>query len=239
MTEARALVALSGGQDSTTCLYWAIAEFGRSNVSAISFDYGQRHAVELALAKRIAERAGVPHRILHVQAFSELAAASLTNPDVSNTPDEHAARNAYADRKGLPQSFVPGRNIVFLSLAAAHAVQHDIQYLVTGVCEADDAGYPDCRDAFINSLSNTIRIGMDEPTFQIVTPLMFRSKAETWQLADELGVLPIIVSDTNTCYEGDRDHSHRWGFGCGVCPACMTRREGYEHWQISLASQVG
>lgn len=232
-----AVVALSGGQDSTTCLYWAKQKFG-GEIHAVSFDYGQRHRVELQLASKVARAAGARHSVLDVRAFAQLGAASLTNEFISNTGDAEAARNRVADEKGLPQSFVPGRNIVFLSLVAAYAVQRGITDIVTGVCEADDAGYPDCRADFVDAIEYAIRLGMATPNLFIHTPLMQRTKAETWELADELGVLDVIVNDTNTCYEGDRSQLHPWGTGCGVCPACMTRREGYEHWQESLRSQV-
>lgn len=230
-----AVVALSGGQDSTTCLHWALREFD-GDVHAVSFDYGQRHRVELSLARRIADDAGVPHKVLTIGAFSELGAASLTNTFISNQPDG-VMRNSVADERGLPQSFVPGRNIVFLSLAAAYGIQRAMHVVVTGICQADEAGYPDCRNDFRASLEYTIRLGTATRDFWLKAPLMHRTKAQTWALAEELGILDVIIRETNTCYEGDREILHPWGYGCGRCPACITRQNGWAEYrgQTTLA----
>lgn len=227
-----AVVCLSGGQDSATCLHWALREF--ENVHAVSFAYGQRHRIELRLARNMTDDLRIPHVVLEVDAFSELGAASLTNAAISNIGDGDEVNQMAIDR-GLPQSFVPGRNIVFLSLAAAYGVQRGIENVVTGICQADDAGYPDCRNDFRASLEETIRIGMATPEFLLWAPLMSRSKAETWALADELGILDAIIHGTNTCYEGDREALHDWGYGCGECPACVTRRQGFRTFQASKA----
>lgn len=240
--ETGTVVALSGGQDSATCLYWALRRWPIGSVSAVSFDYGQRHKIELELAERLALRTGVPHTILTLDAFVELGAASLTNPDIPNVAGAAIAFNAppgvrgpavnlAAAERGLPASFVPGRNIVLLGLAAALAVQEGKDSIVTGVCQADDAGYPDCRDVFVLSMERTIRVGMDTPSFTINAPLLNLNKAGTFDLADKLGVLDVILEDTNTCYEGNRDARHEWGYGCGVCPACVTRAKGFHEFE--------
>lgn len=208
-----ALVVLSGGQDSTTCLFWAIRRFGREHVSAIGFDYGQRHKAELACAEQICADSGVPFEIIETPIINQLSANSLTRADipVEETKPEGAP----------PNTFVEGRNHLFLSYAAIYAKTHGITDLVTGVCETDFSGYPDCRDIFIKSLNVTLNLAMDY-NFVIHTPLMWLDKAQTWKLAKDLGVLDLIYNDTLTCYNGVK------GEGCGHCPACTLRRRGYE-----------
>ncbi|MDH3576328.1 MAG: 7-cyano-7-deazaguanine synthase QueC [Gammaproteobacteria bacterium] len=209
--DAMALVVLSGGQDSTTCLYWAIERFGRANVSTISFDYGQRHKIELECAARIAEHASVSNACLPINTFAALGGDALTDSDIE------VENQASAD-SGLPNTFVPGRNIVFLTFAAAYAYQRGIDHLVTGVAQTDYSGYPDCREDTIRALQQTLRAGM-ESTVLIHTPLMHLSKKETVELAMQLGALPALAL-THTCYKGQRPP-------CGECPACELRAKGF------------
>jgi len=208
-----ALVVFSGGQDSTTCLYWALQHF--TEVKAISFVYGQKHVKEVELAKQLAEEAGVEWSMLDVSFISSLShGCSLTD----TTLDIEAEKK---EGDQFPSTFVPGRNLFFLSIAAVKARDMGIRHLITGVSQTDFSGYPDCRDSFIKSLNVTINLAMDEQ-FVIHTPLMWIDKAQTWALADELGVLDTIRYKTLTCYNGVI------GDGCGHCPACKLRREGLE-----------
>ena len=192
-----ALVVFSGGQDSTTCLFWAKREFKK--VVALSFLYGQKHKKEVELAREIARNAGV----------------ELTDTTMEMDQDKPA--------DSFPNTFVPGRNLFFLSIAAVYARERGINHIVTGVSQTDFSGYPDCRDAFIKSLNVTLNLAMDEQ-FVLHTPLMWIDKAQTWALADELGVLDIIRNDALTCYNGIQ------GDGCGHCPACKLRRQGLEEY---------
>ncbi|SDF78523.1 7-cyano-7-deazaguanine synthase QueC [Sporolituus thermophilus] len=203
-----ALVVFSGGQDSTTCLFWAMKHF--KGVEAVTFDYGQRHRAEIECAQKIAAEQGISHTILDLSLLNQLAPSALTRKDIEVRVGENGS---------LPTTFVPGRNLLFLSFAAVLARQKNIRHIVTGVCETDFSGYPDCRDAFIKSLNVTIQLAMDYQ-FVIHTPLMWLNKAETWQLADELGVLDYIRTNTLTCYHGVI------GDGCGQCPACRLRAAG-------------
>lgn len=216
----KVLVVFSGGQDSTTCLFWAKRNF--SEVYALSFIYGQKHANEVELARSIAEEAGVKWDVMDVSFISRLSTGcSLT--DSSITMDQERPEG------GVPNTFVPGRNMFFLSIAAVYAREHGISHIVTGVSQTDFSGYPDCRDAFIKSLNVTLNLAMDEQ-FVIHTPLMWIDKCETWALADELGVLDLIRERTLTCYNGVQ------GDGCGHCPACKLRREGLEKYLAIKAS---
>jgi 7-cyano-7-deazaguanine synthase len=228
-TSNGAVVALSGGQDSTTCLYYARHRY--APVRAIAFDYGQRHAVELECAADVAEGAGIDLTILKVGALREMAAAGLTNPDIAIAADASDTGADYAAERGLPSSFVPGRNLILLGLAAAYALPKGLDTVVTGVCQEDRAGYPDCRGEFIRALEVSIKVGMDHPGFCIDAPLLTRSKVETWAMADELDCLDVVVRDSHTCYEGVRDQLHAWGYGCGECPSCRVRAESYEEWR--------
>jgi len=205
----QALVVLSGGQDSTTCLYWAIDRFGVDNVEAVTFDYGQRHRIELECARRVASSASVSQTELPIDTFSALGGNSLINTEID------VAEGANG---GLPNTFVPGRNLIFLTFAAAHAWQHGIANIVTGVAQTDYSGYPDCRQETIDSLSETLQLGM-ERKFIIHTPLMNMSKKETVLLAQELGAIE-AMAQTHTCYEGQRPP-------CGKCPACVLRAKGF------------
>lgn len=226
MTEAT-LVLFSGGQDSTTVLAWALERFDR--VETIGFDYGQRHRIELDCRARVldrirelnprwADRLGEDH-VLPLGVLGEISDTALTRGT------EIAMTEA-----GLPNTFVPGRNIIFLTFAAALACRRGLKHLVTGVCETDYSGYPDCRDDTIKALQVALNLGM-EARFVIDTPLMWLDKRQTWELADDLGARPLvelIVEETHTCYEGDRSARHAWGYGCGKCPACELRSAGYE-----------
>jgi 7-cyano-7-deazaguanine synthase len=208
----RALVVLSGGQDSTTCLYWAMDQFGVENVSSVTFDYGQRHRIELSCASEIAGFAKVPNVILPIDTFAALGGDALTDTDI-------AVATETDEDSGLPNTFVPGRNLIFLTFAAAFAYQRGITHLVTGVAETDYSGYPDCREETMQSLQATLRFGM-ESEIQIHTPLMHLSKKATVQLAQKLGAMPAMAM-THTCYNGERPP-------CGACPACILRAKGFE-----------
>lgn len=207
--DQRALVVLSGGQDSTTCLYWALDRF--AEVRAVTFDYGQRHRIELECAANIARQAGIEHRILPLSALAALGGNSLTDGNIVVESTEPAAGE-------LPNSFVPGRNLLFLTLAAAYAWQLGIRHLVTGVAQTDYSGYPDCRQETLDSMQQTLRLGM-ERDFVIHTPLMNLSKKQTVQLAEKLGALEAMAL-THTCYNGERPP-------CGHCPACTLRARGF------------
>lgn len=224
---SKALVLLSGGQDSTTCFYWALDRY--DEIEALSFDYGQRHRVELLAAEATAAKAGVDWECLSVEALKIIGGGSLTNPEIANVGEPGPARNVYAEEHDLPPSFVPGRNPVFFSLAGAFAAMRGISTIVTGVCQQDRSGYPDCRAEFVAAFEIAIQLALDAPAaFRIEAPLMKLDKAQTWALAHQLGRLTEIVLETHTCYEGVRGRPHEWGYGCGECGACVERRKGYE-----------
>lgn len=206
-----AMVCFSGGQDSTTCLFWAKKQF--REVHALSFIYGQKHVKEVELARAIAAKAGVHFDVMDVSFIGKLGHNSLTDTTMKMDAEKPA--------DGVPNTFVPGRNLFFLSIAAVYARERGIRHLVTGVSQTDFSGYPDCRDNFIRSLNVTLNLAMEEQ-FVIHTPLMWIDKAATWALADELGVLDLVRNETLTCYNGIP------GDGCGHCPACKLRREGLE-----------
>ncbi|MGZ0085024.1 7-cyano-7-deazaguanine synthase QueC [Caldibacillus thermoamylovorans] len=209
--EEKAVVVFSGGQDSTTCLFWAKKQFG--DVEAVTFDYGQRHRLEIEVASSIAAELGVRHTVLDLSLLGQLAPNALTRRDI-----------AIEQKEGeLPTTFVDGRNLLFLSFAAVLAKQRGARHMVTGVCETDFSGYPDCRDVFIKSLNVTLNLAMDYE-FVIHTPLMWLTKAETWKLADALGALEFIRTKTLTCYNGVIAD------GCGECPACVLRKRGLEEY---------
>ena len=212
MLNTQALVVLSGGQDSTTCLYWALDKFGSDAVEAITFDYGQRHRVELGCAARVAEFAGVPHTVMPIDTFAALGGNALTDQNIG-------VQKAADIETDLPNTFVPGRNIVFLTFAAAYAWQRNIEHLVTGVAQTDYSGYPDCRQETIEALQLTLRLGMASNVV-IHTPLMSLSKKETVLLARDLGALEAMAL-THTCYDGRRPP-------CGECPACVLRARGFD-----------
>ncbi|MEY3871245.1 MAG: 7-cyano-7-deazaguanine synthase QueC [Pseudomonadota bacterium] len=221
-----ALVLFSGGQDSTTCLAQALARYQR--VETIAFDYRQRHSVELdarlvvlqQLREQFPEWAGKlgEDHLLDLGVLGQVSETSLTRDTAFKM-----------ESSGLPNTFVPGRNLLFLTLAAALAYRRGLEVLVTGVCETDFSGYPDCRDDTMKAMQLALSLGMDK-RFLIETPLMWIDKADTWRLADSLGgkkLVDLIVEHTHTCYLGDREHRHAWGYGCGVCPACELRARGF------------
>ncbi|WP_214848298.1 7-cyano-7-deazaguanine synthase QueC [Exiguobacterium sp. s193] len=209
MKNERALVVFSGGQDSTTCLFQALANY--SEVEVVTFNYGQRHAEELEVARTIAAELGVKHHELDLSLLSQLTSNSLTDHTQQITTNED----------GLPSTFVDGRNHLFLSFAAVLAKGRGIRHIITGVCETDFSGYPDCRDSFIKSLNVTLNLAMDYP-FVIHTPLMWLDKKETWALADSLDAFDFVRERTLTCYNGII------GDGCGDCPACELRKKGLD-----------
>jgi 7-cyano-7-deazaguanine synthase len=222
-----ALVLFSGGQDSTTCLAWALARFAA--VETIGFDYGQRHRVELDCRRRIIARLkgefpdwggklGEDH-LIDLSVLGEVSETALTRDSAI----------AFAE-SGLPNTFVPGRNLLFFTFAAATGYRRGLRHLVGGMCETDYSGYPDCRDDTLKSLQATLSLGMDH-RFVIHTPLMWRDKKATWELARDLGgdaLVELIRSESHSCYLGARDTLHDWGYGCGRCPACDLRRKGWE-----------
>ncbi|MBM7648501.1 7-cyano-7-deazaguanine synthase [Bacillus ectoiniformans] len=211
MKKENAIVVFSGGQDSTTCLFWAKKQF--KQVIAVTFDYGQRHIEELKCAEEIAKELDVPHHILDMSLLNQLAPNALTRKDIDITAKEGE----------VPSTFVEGRNLLFLSFAAVLAKQYDARHIVTGVCETDFSGYPDCRDVFIKSLNVTLNLSMDY-SFVIHTPLMWLDKAETWELSDQLGAFEYVKEKTLTCYNGIK------GSGCGECPACVLRQRGLDQY---------
>jgi 7-cyano-7-deazaguanine synthase len=233
-----ALVLFSGGQDSTTCLALALSKYQR--VETIAFDYRQRHHIELEARLKVlseirlqfpqwADKLGQDH-LLDLAVLGEVSETSLTRDTAFKM-----------EQSGLPNTFVPGRNLLFLTLAAAVAYRRDLQVMVTGVCETDFSGYPDCRDDTMKAMQLALSLGMDK-RFLIETPLMWIDKAATWALAHELGeksgvpnggeaLVNLIIEHTHTCYLGDREHRHPWGYGCGTCPACELRARGYERFK--------
>jgi len=213
----KALVVFSGGQDSTTCLFWALERF--KEVAVVTFNYGQRHALEIECARKIAEEQDVKQYILDMNLLNQLAPNALTRDDIEVAAGEEG---------GLPNTFVPGRNLVFFSFAGILAQQIGAQHIITGVSEADFSGYPDCRDNFIKSLNVTLNLAMDEQLL-LHTPLMWLNKAGVWALADQLGVLNYVREKTLTCYNGIPSD------GCGECPACLLRQRGLERY---LAKKV-
>jgi 7-cyano-7-deazaguanine synthase len=225
MSGSQALVLFSGGQDSTTCLAWALARY--DHVETIGFDYGQRHRIELEMRPAVLAqlrklngwdaKLGEDHMI-DLAVLGQISQTSLTQ-NVAIAMQEN----------GLPNTFVPGRNLIFLNFAAAVAYRRGIKNIVTGVCETDFSGYPDCRDDTMKAVQLALNLGMEQ-RFVIHTPLMWIDKAQTWALADKLGgaaLIDLIREETHTCYNGDRTHHHDWGFGCGTCPACELRAQGY------------
>jgi 7-cyano-7-deazaguanine synthase len=222
-----ALVLFSGGQDSATCLAWALARF--SSVETIGFDYGQRHRIELDCRTRTANRLGREFP----QWGAKLGADHVINlsalGQISDTALTRDSAIALAEN-GLPNTFVPGRNLLFFTFAAATGYRRGLRHLVGGMCETDYSGYPDCRDDTLKALQATLTLGMDRRCV-IHTPLMWRDKRATWELARDLGgdaLVELIREESHSCYLGVRDKSHDWGYGCGGCPACDLRREGWE-----------
>lgn len=225
-----ALVLFSGGQDSTTCLAWALAR--HAHVETVGFDYGQRHRVELAqrlvvreqISRHFPDWAGRlgPDHVLDLSVLGGISESALTQD-----------RAIALQSNGLPNTFVPGRNLVFLTLAAALGYRRSIRLLVGGMCETDFSGYPDCRDETLRAQERALALGLAEEV-RLLTPLMWRDKAQIWALADELGGVPLVslvVEHTHTCYLGLREPRHEWGYGCGACPACDLRAGGWARWR--------
>ncbi|WP_210470058.1 7-cyano-7-deazaguanine synthase QueC [Vibrio crassostreae] len=218
----KAVVVFSGGQDSTTCLIEALNEY--DEVHAITFDYGQRHKLEIEVAKSIAIELGVKaHKVLDVSLLNELAISSLTRDDI---PVSHELQS-----NGLPNSFVPGRNILFLTLSGIYAYQIGASAVITGVCETDFSGYPDCRNSFVKAMESALKQGM-EYDVSLITPLMWLDKAQTWALADKLGHLDFVREKTLTCYNGVI------GNGCGDCPSCKLRADGLASYKQNQATYL-
>jgi 7-cyano-7-deazaguanine synthase len=227
-----ALVLFSGGQDSSVCLAWALARYGR--VETVGFDYGQRHGIELDARRRVRDqivanfpqwsaRLGDDH-MLDIRSFGAVGESALT-----------AERAIDMTERGLPSTFVPGRNLVFFTYAAALADRRGLKALVGGMCETDFSGYPDCRRETLDAMERALNLGMEQ-AFRIETPLMRLTKAETWALAKGLGgeaLVDLIVSDSHTCYRGERSALHPWGYGCRNCPACELREKGWRAWEAA------
>jgi len=236
--DSKALVLFSGGQDSATCLAWALNRF--AHVETVGFDYGQRHRIELDIRPQArnavaavmpdwASRLGDDH-VLDAGLLGAISDTALTR-DVEITMGEN----------GLPTTFVPGRNLLFFTLAGALAYRRGIRHIVSGVCETDYSGYPDCRDETVKAMEHALNLGMDTD-FMLDTPLMWIDKAATWGLANDLGgakLVDVIIEETHTCYEGDRTHRHSWGYGCGKCPACELRAKGFSTYQTAKATVHG
>ena len=230
-----ALVLFSGGQDSSVCLAWALDRYGC--VETVGFDYGQRHSAELTARQRVRDemargfpawtgRLGEDH-VIDIKSFGAIGETALTSE-----------RAIEVTERGLPSTFVPGRNLVFLTYAAALADRRGLAHLVGGMCETDYSGYPDCRRDTLDALEKALNLGMDRD-FAIETPLMRLSKAETWSLAQDLGgeaLVELILEESHTCYLGDRARRHGWGYGCGTCPACELRAKGWAEWRGEAAA---
>ncbi|MBV7493834.1 7-cyano-7-deazaguanine synthase QueC [Pseudomonas sp. PDM24] len=226
---SKALVLFSGGQDSTTCLAWALERY--EHVETIGFDYGQRHRIELECRLNIlqevrnrfpnwAKRLGEDH-VLDLKLLGQISDTAMT-----------AEKTIEFEKNGLPNTFVPGRNLLFLTFAATIAYRRGLTVLVGGMCETDYSGYPDCRDNTLKATQVALSLGMDAPVI-IETPLMWLNKAQTWRLAEELGnrdFVSLIQEESHTCYLGTRQQKHEWGYGCGTCPACELRKTGYEQY---------
>ncbi len=234
---SRALVLFSGGQDSTTCLAWALDRY--EAVETIGFDYGQRHSVELECRKTViaeirksfpqwSNSLGMDH-MLDLKLLGQISDTALTD-----------SRAIEVQKNGLPNTFVPGRNLMFFTLAAAVAYRRGLEVLVGGMCETDYSGYPDCRDNTLKSMQVSLSLGLDSPMV-IETPLMWIDKAATWRMAQKLGgdaLVSLIQDHTHTCYVGDHTTKHVWGFGCGTCPACALRKTGFEGFKLGYANDL-
>ena len=230
LAAARALVLFSGGQDSTTCLAWALARF--AHVETIGFDYGQRHRIEMDVRLETLREM----REAFAQWRDKLGEDHVVNlavlGQISDTALTRDVAIAY-EKNGLPNTFLPGRNLLFLTFAAAVAYRRGLNVLVGGMCETDFSGYPDCRDNTMKAMQVALSLGFDQ-TLRVETPLMWIGKADTWALAESLGgaaLTDLVIEHTHTCYNGVRDTMHAWGYGCGECPACTLRKAGFEKWR--------
>lgn len=225
----KALVIFSGGQDSTTCLHWALSPLFNDfeEVEAISFNYGQKHSVELEQAKKICDSLNITLHIIDISFLNDIVESALTsNGDVNKLND-----------KGLPSSFVPNRNQIFITMAHSLAQKINATHLITGVCQTDYSGYPDCRESFIKAIEWSTNLGSDAD-IKILTPLMYLTKAETFELAMTMGdkAYRSVIEDSHTCYNGDRTTLHDWGYGCGECPACELRSKGYTEFKYLMTN---
>jgi len=218
---SRALVVFSGGQDSTTCLGWAKNRF--EYVESITFDYGQKHRVEIAQAEKIANILGIKNTLLSLDAFSQLNDSAL----IDSTQDIGAHHRTHTN---LPASFVPNRNAIFFTLAHAFAQKQGINHIIIGVNQTDYSGYPDCREPFVKALELALNLG-SEANITFHYPLMHLTKAETFELSDKEGVLELVLNESHTCYNGNHEEKHAWGYGCGECPACILRKAGWETYE--------
>lgn len=225
----KAIVIFSGGQDSTTLLYRAIQFYGADEVHAITFLYGQKHAVELECAKEICKKENVEHMVINVSFLQSIVDSALTSH--GNVNETNA--------KGLPASFVPNRNALFITLAHAYAQKVGAEVLITGVCQTDYSGYPDCRRVFIDGIESVLNMG-SMSTIVIETPLMNLTKAQTFGMAADLDRLEDVIEYSHTCYNGLRGRSNRhfWGYGCGSCPACELRKKGFNEYNYSISKKV-
>ena len=219
----KALIVFSGGQDSTTCLGWALNNF--DYVETITFDYGQKHKVEIEQAEKIAKLLNVKNSVLNINAFSQLNDSALINSDLDIS-------SSHSTKKNLPASFVPNRNAIFFTLAHAFAQKQDIDNIIIGVNQTDYSGYPDCREDFVLALENSLNLG-SESNIKFHYPLIHLTKAETFKLSEDESVLDIVINESHTCYNGNHTTKFDWGYGCGECPACILRREGWKNFNLS------
>jgi len=219
-----ALIVFSGGQDSTTCLGWAKSRF--SDVETITFDYGQKHRVEIYQAIKIAKALHVNNRVLSIDAFSQLSDSALIDGSLDIS-------SAHRTKPNLPASFVPNRNAIFFTLAHAFAQKQGIEHIIVGINQTDYSGYPDCRQNFIEALELTLNLGSDS-NIKFHCPLLHLTKAETFAMSKQEGVLDLVLDESHTCYNGDHNSKNEWGYGCGECPACILRAKGWEEYKKNL-----
>ncbi len=217
-----ALVVFSGGQDSTTCLAWAQNRY--DHVETITFDYQQKHSIEIEQAKKIAKLVNVSNYIFIIDIFAQLADSALL--EVNKEQDINASHHA---KPNLPASFVPNRNAIFFAIAHAYAQKQGLNHIITGINQTDYSGYPDCREPFVKSLEESLNMG-SESNIEFKYPLINLTKAETFKMAKDEGVLDLVLEESHTCYNGDRSVKHEWGYGCGNCPACELRKRGWNEY---------
>jgi 7-cyano-7-deazaguanine synthase len=223
MEKEKAVVIFSGGQDSTTCLYYAIKNYGHENVEAITFDYGQKHIIELVQSKRLCRKENIKQTVVDISFLDTLVESALTSNGDVNVINE----------KGLPASFVPNRNQLFITLAHAYAQKIKAKNVITGVCQTDYSGYPDCRQVFITAIEMASNIG-SESEINVLAPLMYKNKGEIWAFAEKLNCINEIVEYSHTCYNGIRQNKYDWGYGCDNCPACELRKNGYYEYENNI-----
>lgn len=221
MKKGSALIVFSGGQDSTTCLGWALSRF--EEVETLTFDYGQKHRVEIYQAKKIAKVLSVNNHVLSIDAFSQLNDSALIDGSLDIS-------SPHRNRPNMPASFVPNRNAIFFTLAHAYAQKQGIQNIIIGINQTDYSGYPDCRQNFIEALELTLNLG-SESNIKFHSPLLHLTKAETFKMSEEEGVLDLVIDESHTCYNGDHNTKNSWGYGCGQCPACILRANGWEEYK--------